>query len=170
MTLEVQRELAGRAMGYLMAANVLDKQSGRSALVDIPKMHMIGVGLEMLLKDALMEAGKTVDEVTSCGDRLLAMWEADAARPFRDTCRESSEFHWEGARTYDFAYDLEADPWESFQDEVIVLDDLHSRKAHYPFAYVLSDAPAPWTPAFLLATLLPIANHRSWSFVEDKSA
>lgn len=169
MTADCQRAFAGRALGYLMAARILHMTPARSAAVDIPELHLIGTGFEMLLKDALIQEGKTVEEVMSYGDRLLTMWELDEARAFRATCRETCEDSWDDAWSYETPYDQDDDPWQSFQDEIVVLADLHSRKPAFPFPYVTHDAPAFSTPRLLLATLQPIASRRAASFVDNRT-
>jgi hypothetical protein len=146
-----------RAKCFLEAADVLDDKmaDGRSGMLFTPTLHMIGHGVELLLKGCLLHNGVTKIQVIGYGHRINEMWSTDEVKTLRLAARNNALISHKYAVTCGRFPDAEriTDPIAIFEEYLGALGQLHAEPRQYPIRYPTEDERVgPRTP-LLVGTL-----------------
>jgi hypothetical protein len=146
-----------RAKCFLEAAGVLDNEMAdrRKGMLFTPTLHLVGHGMELLLKGCMIHNGLSKEQVVSFGHRVNEMWEHDQAAPVRIACLQNAWITHQTAVDSGRFPDAEkvTDPVAVFEEYRTALGKLHSEPKHYPIRYPTDDERvAPKTP-LLVGTL-----------------
>jgi len=146
-----------RAKCFLEAAVVLDNQmaNSRSRMLFTPTLHLVGHGLELLLKGCLLHNGLSKLRVIGFGHRINEMWAMDLAQPVRIACRRNATIaHQEAIASGLFPDAATVDnPTVYFDEYRAALGDLHAEPRTFPIRYPTEDERlGPKTP-LLVGTL-----------------
>ena len=140
-----------RAKCYLEGAAVLDDKmtSGHGGMLFTPTLHLIGHGLELLLKGCLLHNGLTKDQVIAFGHRINDMWNHDLVVRVRAASMENARVSHEHAKASGLFPDAAkvTDPVAVFDEYRTALGNLHAEPRLYPIRYPTADERvAPKTP------------------------
>lgn len=145
-----------RAKCFLEAAGVLDDKmaDGRSGMLFTPTLHMVGHGVELLLKGCLLHNGMSKVQVIGFGHRINDMWSTPGAERLRLGARHNSIISHEYALTCGRFPDAAriTDPVATFEEYLCALGRLHAEPRQYPIRYPTDDERvAPRTPLLVAA-------------------
>jgi len=146
-----------RAKCFLEAASVLDDKmhDGQSGMLFSPALHLIGHGLELLLKGCLLHNGMEKKKVVAFGHNVNEMWDHDLVALVRQSTRENACISFQIAldsKRFPDAHKVD-DPVALFEEYRAALGALHAEQKHYPIRYPTdNDRVAPRSP-MLVAVL-----------------
>ena len=141
---------------YLSAAKLLrysETWRSQDGLLQTPVLHLLGHGVELLLKFPLIAGGMNPSEVRKrFGHRLVDLWENDTNRGLRAFAMERASFAWTGARASG-TWPLD-DFDKSPEDELILalqkLAWLHGKESDFALRYLALPGTIAPRPAFLI--------------------
>ena len=154
--------LAG-AHRYLTAAELLrssDTWAKRSTLLQTPVLHLLGHGIELLLKFALFADGMNATDVKrGFGHKLIELWSHDLNLHIRELAMESASMAWAQARSSGAwpQDDFEKDPRDELVRALHRLAWLHSSESDFALRYVVPPATTAPRPAFLIEVFGDVA-------------
>lgn len=146
-----------RAKCFLEAAHVLDDKmhDGQSGMLFAPALHLIGHGLELMLKGCLLHNGMPKKKAVSYGHNVNDMWEHDLVALLRQAARANAWMSFQIAlqtERFPDAHKVD-DPVALFDEYRNALGILHAEQKNYPIRYPTDvDRVGPSTP-LLVATL-----------------
>jgi hypothetical protein len=152
-----------RSHQFLHSAKILqNSQAGRyrATFMRAPILHLVGHGVELLLKFQILASGVPgVDVRKAYGHDLRALWEADENKTMRRYTIEQAGVVWEEARLSNrYAGDFKQDPGEVLIAALFQLGYLHGRESDFALRYVApAGTLAPW-PAFLVDVFSEVAD------------
>lgn len=148
---------------YLKAAKLLrysETWAERPTILQTPTLHLLGHGLELLLKFPLMASGiDQADIKRQFGHRLVALWKHDLNEHVRGLCKERATVAWDEARTSGrwFEDDFDKDPKEELVRAIHSLAWLHGADSDFALRYVVKSPTQAPRPAFLIDVLDDVA-------------
>lgn len=151
-----QGQVIAGAHRYLKAAKLLrysDTWAERPTILQTPTLHLLGHGLELLLKFPLMHAGMDQAEIKrKFGHGLVSLWEHDLNEHVRRLCNDRAPVAWDDARTSGkwLEDDFDKDPEEELAKAIHRLAWLHGAESNFALRYVVKSPTKAPRPAFLI--------------------
>jgi hypothetical protein len=156
-----REQLAVRAYGYLEAARIITSEHQRSPATTAPILHLVGHGIELLLKENLMEKGSSLRKVKAFNHDLHKLWNHEELIELRERAQEICEATWKKAKKSEsFGDEFSIDPWNELQEYIVSLASLHGSSEGYPLRYIMKDGTSGPRPFLLLDTFGPLAIER----------
>ncbi|MBO9124822.1 MULTISPECIES: hypothetical protein [unclassified Rhizobium] len=145
-----------RAKCFLEAAGVLDDKmaDGRSGMLFTPTLHLVGHGIELLLKGCMLHNGISKVQVIGYGHRINDMWLRAEVETLRSMARHNAVISHEYALTSGRFPDAAriTNPVATFEEYLGALGHLHAEPRQYPIRYPTDDERvAPRTPLLVAA-------------------
>lgn len=149
------------AKRYMMAVDALlrSEDYAASRALQVPTLHLVGHGIEVLLKANLLATGMTAAEVKKIGHNLSALWNHDCNVMLRAHARIEARQAWESARTSGKYLDaFTENPGDLLVQYLHDLSVLHSAQSDYALRYVSDTAEMIPRPFLLAATFLALSD------------
>lgn len=149
------------AKRYMMAVDALlrTEDYAVSRALHVPTLHLVGHGIEVLMKANLLVTGMTAAEVKNMGHNLSALWSHHGNEMLRAHALIEARQAWESARTSGKYLDA----FSENPDDLLVkylhdLSVLHSAQSDYALRYVSDKAEMIPRPFLLAATFLALSD------------
>lgn len=149
---------------YLTAAKLLrysETWAERPPLLQTPTLHLLGHGIELLLKFPLLQAGIDQAEIRRrFGHKLVDLWEHDLNRHVRALVLEQAPKAWDQARlsgTWEND-EFDKDPAVEIVAALHRLAWLHGAESEFALRYVVKEPTRAPRPAFLIDVFGDVAD------------
>lgn len=152
-------QFIANAHRYLSAAKLLTEQENWISLHQIPSLHLLAHGIELLLKYPLLRAGMSQTLISKqFGHNVALLWNLPSNKALRSCVCASADIAWKEAEESGLWPDkFSGDVEESLSGGIEKLSILHDRDSKFALRYTMEKPMLAPRPRFLVEAFSDVA-------------